>query len=267
MSHASRQGFSLVELSIVLVILGLLTGGILAGQSLIRAAELRAVSTEHGRFVTAAQTFRDKYFAIPGDFRDATRFWGWQSNSITDCITRSSATVNTATGVCDGDGDGSVRMNIGASPGIFSETFQFWRHLAMAGLVEGTYSGVSGANSAIHAVAANSPASRTGGYWLTGLRTNSSADEIAIFFGVTHGNMAQLGGLGIASPTAALFSPEEVWNIDTKMDDGRPGRGKVLALRYATCTTAAAGANTDFDATYLLTERGKTCAMEFPQAF
>lgn len=64
MSSLSRKrGFSLVELSIVLVILGLLTGGILAGQSLIRAAELRAVSTEYSRYATAVQSFRDKYFA------------------------------------------------------------------------------------------------------------------------------------------------------------------------------------------------------------
>ncbi|PZP83692.1 MAG: type II secretion system protein, partial [Azospirillum brasilense] len=57
------HGFSLVELSIVLVILGLLTGGILGGQSLIRAAELRTISTDANRYITAAQTFRDKYFA------------------------------------------------------------------------------------------------------------------------------------------------------------------------------------------------------------
>lgn len=59
-------GFSLVELSIVLVILGLLTGGILGGQSLIKAAELRAVTTELDAFQTATNTFRQKYFALPG---------------------------------------------------------------------------------------------------------------------------------------------------------------------------------------------------------
>ena len=70
-----RKGFSLVELSIVLVILGLLVGGVLSGQSLIRAAELRAATQEYQRYYTATQTFRDKYFAIPGDFNNAQAFW------------------------------------------------------------------------------------------------------------------------------------------------------------------------------------------------
>jgi Tfp pilus assembly protein FimT len=51
------NGFSSVELAIVLVILGLLVGGILAGQSLIRAAEIRGITTDMTRFNTATQTF------------------------------------------------------------------------------------------------------------------------------------------------------------------------------------------------------------------
>ena len=61
-----KRAFSLVELSIVLVILGLLVGSVLAGQSLIRAAELRSVATEYNKYVTASRTFRDRYFGLPG---------------------------------------------------------------------------------------------------------------------------------------------------------------------------------------------------------
>mgnify|MGYP001100732306 CR=1 FL=1 len=69
-----RIGFSLVELSIVLVILGLLVGGILGGKSLIKAAELRSISTEQAQWNTAIKAFRDKYFMLPGDMNNATSF-------------------------------------------------------------------------------------------------------------------------------------------------------------------------------------------------
>ena len=72
----NKKAFSLVELSIVLVILGLLVGGILSGQSLIRAAQLRSVTADYTRFVTAVNTFRDKYFALPGDMTNAQSVWG-----------------------------------------------------------------------------------------------------------------------------------------------------------------------------------------------
>ncbi len=93
----------------MLVILGLLTGGILAAQSLIRAAELRSVNTEYNRYITASQAFRDKYFALPGDFSSATRFWS-RMNGNADCVTNSSASrlnsgvwfINGATGTTIG---------------------------------------------------------------------------------------------------------------------------------------------------------------------
>ncbi len=99
------NGFSLVELSIVLVILGLLTGGILSGQNLIRAAELRAVTTEFSAYQTAVMTFKDKYFALPGDMRNATDFWGSAGGSgvIGDGC---EAGTPTGTQTCNGNGDG-----------------------------------------------------------------------------------------------------------------------------------------------------------------
>lgn len=81
---SQRNAFSLVELSIVLVILGLLVGGILAGQSLIRASELRAVTSEQARIVTAIQAFRDKYFALPGDMRNASTSGAYKPQPIAE---------------------------------------------------------------------------------------------------------------------------------------------------------------------------------------
>jgi prepilin-type N-terminal cleavage/methylation domain-containing protein len=66
------SAFSLVELSIVLVILGLLVGGVLSGQSLIRAAALRSVTNDYSRYSAAVNTFKDKYFPAPATAPVAT---------------------------------------------------------------------------------------------------------------------------------------------------------------------------------------------------
>src|SRR4051812_28937287 len=105
-----RAGFTLVELSIVLVILGLLVGGVLTGQSLIRAAELRAITTEQNRYVTATHTFRDKYFALPGDMTNATAYWGTSGN-----CPGLAAQGNTTPATCNGNGDGKISGNLNAT--------------------------------------------------------------------------------------------------------------------------------------------------------
>ncbi|MFM9890149.1 MAG: type II secretion system protein [Rickettsiales bacterium] len=243
-------GFSLVELSIVLVILGLLTGGILAGQSLIRAAQLRAVSTEYSRYATAVNTFKDKYFAIPGDMNSATQFWG-RLNGNADCVTNSSAAVNAAAGACDGNSDGLVNVAgyTAASAGVSGESFQFWRELALAGLIEGSYSGVDGPAGGYNIVAANSPPTKSGnGYW--GMRGDfGTLSGHPQYFDATYGNFYWF---------QAGFKPEEVWNIDTKLDDGKPATGIMINNSWAnTCTTAANSA--DKAAAYRLTETSLIC--------
>ena len=102
--HKNRpqQGFSLIELSIVLVIIGLLTGGILTGQSLIRASEVRSVATEVAKYRTAVMSFRDQYKALPGDMKNATTFWG----SMTNCGAASPSGTGTQT--CNGNNDRDI---------------------------------------------------------------------------------------------------------------------------------------------------------------
>src|SRR6201999_1632157 len=65
--RTSEQGFTLIELSIVLVIIGLIVGGVLVGQDLIRAAAVRAQISQIEKYQTAVNTFRGKYGGLPGD--------------------------------------------------------------------------------------------------------------------------------------------------------------------------------------------------------
>ncbi len=219
-----KKAFSLVELSIVLVILGLLVGGILAGQSLIRASELRSVSVEQGKFVTTMGAFRDKYFAIPGDFKLATSFWP----AAAACPGISSTA---AAGVCNGDGNGSLWGGSATS----NEVFGFWEHLAYAGLVEGTYSGNPNTNTVTDEttlIGTNVPRSKVNNAgWTAYYPGDSVPVSGTIWFDGVYSNALVFGAQASSWMTlAAALKPEEAWNIDTKMDDGRPALGKVRTL-------------------------------------
>lgn len=253
-----QKGFSLVELSIVLVILGLLVGGILAGKSLIRAAELRAIGSEYQKHLVAAHAFRDKYFSIPGDMADATKFWGRLVNAA-HCMTNSSASVVT-TGVCDGNGNRTLELANAASES--AEVHQYWRHLAAAGLIEGSYTGLAGSGSQLHMQADNVPASKfPSGYWgmryIAGEYAGSST-----MYQATFGNYLAMGGLSATSAVGTiLLKPEETWNIDTKLDDGLPGRGKMVVYDWTNCTDA--GTQSDYTSGYDLDYNAVACSLIF----
>ena len=71
----TKLGFSLVELSIVIVIIGILVGGIAGLQSYIRNAEIKNMLTESKVFISAFNQFQTRYKAPPGDFINASGIW------------------------------------------------------------------------------------------------------------------------------------------------------------------------------------------------
>ena|SRR3990167_1004003 len=256
-----KNGFSLVELSIVLVILGLLVGGILAGQSLIRAAELRAVSTEYQRYVTALSAFRDKYFQIPGDMNNAVSFWG-------AAATCPSISATAAAGVCNGDADGMVENSATSS----NEIFGLWEHLAYAGLVEGSYSGAPSSatySDTFATLGTNVPRSKmnNAGWTLWYIAPITAAASTTYFEG-SYGNMLNFGGTGGSLTTAPLLKPEEAWNIDTKNDDGKPATGRIVtyesqgaAASTTSCSDLDPGVGSMAASNYALANTGLYCTL------
>lgn len=207
-----QRGFTLVELSIVLVILGLLVGGVLSGQSLIRAAELRSILTEKDKHVVALNAFRDKYLAVAGDMPNAFRFWG------TDCGTD---TTDTSTG-CNGNGNGQVNLQVG-------ETLKAWEHLSRAGLVEGSYDGTGSGSvfggGLINMAETSIPKSKfPSGYW-----NIIHSGETAHAGNSTSSLSLQIGGLATAPNIGVLpgLTLGEALNTDTKADDGRANTGSI----------------------------------------
>ncbi len=250
----SCNAFSLVELSIVLVILGLLVGGVLSGQSLIRAAELRSVTASYNNYATAVRAFQDKYFALPGDIANITQFWGSAGGTGADtaCYTaQTAAAINT----CNGNGDGAIRD----SAFTFSERFTVWKHLSNAGLIEGNYTGVSAGAPGSYTVVpgSNAPAAKlANGYFDIVYVLNAPAFNFAgSIFNV---NVVAIYG---TSSSFGILKPEEAWNIDTKMDDGNPVYGKAFATKKTgsvgtDCTTSDADS-----ATYDFTQTGRNCVL------
>lgn len=266
----NSTGFSLVELSIVLVILGLLAGGILGGQSLIRAAELRSVLSEYESHITALNTFQGKYFALPGDMSTATRFWPPAANCP------GNATQGTTDGsTCDGNGNGRIESTqdisgvAGANPDS-NEWFRAWQHMANAGLVTGTYQGVRGSGSAQHAIPGwNVPQSKMSGagWTLSHVGNDPGLNGDEGWFALNYGHTLAFGAQHDEWETIGpAIAPEEAWNIDMKVDDGSPGRGKVIALSIGLCTTTS-NRNAAETAEYLLSSSAKACALDFRNIF
>jgi len=120
---ARREGgFSLVEVAIVLVIIGLLLGGILKGQEMINSARARHLADLTTDIPAAYFGFIDRYRNVPGD---------WNA-----------AKASTAIGVpVNGGGNDNGRIDNPPGGDTFKEPNALWEHLAAAGFLEGAYTG------------------------------------------------------------------------------------------------------------------------------
>ena len=216
-----RNAFSLVELSIVLVILGLLTGGILTGQSLIRSAELRKVLTQSQNYQTAMLTFREKYFALPGDMTNAQNFWGVADADAAWCWT----TPSTGTETCNGNGDGQLQLSyVAVSYNL--EGKRFWHHLANAGMITGQYTGQSNPAAPLGSGTVFSVLS--GDYWSSGIEGVS--DNTLMMCMQQESTFTSCGG------SIDGFGADEAYGMDVKTDDGQADTG---VFRAADCIASA----------------------------
>ncbi|WP_374404365.1 prepilin-type N-terminal cleavage/methylation domain-containing protein [Niveibacterium sp.] len=117
-----QAGFTLVEIAIVLVIIGLLLGGVLKGQELIESAKVKNIAQDMRAISVAVLTYQDKYRALPGDDTKAggtTGRWGTGACSVTGA----------GNGVIDGDPF--------AAKDSSTEPICAWEHLRRAGLLTG----------------------------------------------------------------------------------------------------------------------------------
>lgn len=222
----NRKGFTLVELAIVIVIIGLIVGGVLVGQDMIGAAEIRSTIAQIQSYDSAKNTFKDKYGMLPGDGRNLGDF-GFTPGT-------------NAEGISDGDG----RLEgCGADEFILGcETALYWMNMSEANLIGfapefGTGDEDTAFDNSADAEEDYLPEISIGSgnflhaYGLNGLN----------YYLLANISVANDGSSGVTSADAV--SPIQAENIDRKMDDGRPNAGSVRATDdIDTVNAADAGA-------------------------
>lgn len=229
-AQQNRDGFTLIEISIVLVIIGLIVGGILTGQDLINVAAIRAQISQIEKYQTAVRTFQGKYGYLPGDIPNpyASQF-GFQSRG-----------TNTA----EGDGNGIIESNCGDVAGTHNGSWEgcgelavFWEDLSTARLIDTTIFGVDTAGNGYPAISAHfqnvTPTSTPNiTQWLPAAKIGNSnyvylySQSATNYFTVS--TVTQIGW-NIQSSSNPGLTAQQAYNIDNKVDDGLPQSGNVTA--------------------------------------
>jgi prepilin-type N-terminal cleavage/methylation domain-containing protein len=218
----NEKGFTLVELSIVIVIIGLIVAAVSAGQSLVRQAKIKSITTDKDVYFSAIRAFELEYGALPGDIANAKTFWP-------------------ALSYTGGDGDKKI---IGQTEGAYA-----WQQLQLAGLINnGSYNGVY-VNAEVPGINVGKASfSIDTGFLLFafGINLNWWGYSNAAVYGLYYPVVMGFGKVSLADgynvPYAALLAGE-AYAIDNKFDDGLPNKGEIFAdngydTGVSTCTNA-----------------------------
>lgn len=220
----SKSGFTLVELAIVLVIIGLIVVAVFQGQALVEQANIRSLIRQVNQINTAMATFKSKYgdTALPGDFRMAEEF-GLCPNGICGNTISSSGNKN-------GDGNGILeskdKLGTARVGNYNGEVANFWPEITNAGLLEGSYTQKDSdcTGMVCNKVGESYPTAKVG----TGILVVSDTRVLNIIMGI----VGEIKG-SIFNNTEDLgtdLTAEQSLSIDTKLDDGLPTTGDMLVF-------------------------------------
>jgi len=226
-SNRTQSGFTLVELAIVLVVVGLIISGVLRGEELLRNVRVTMTIRQVRSFRAATINFYSMYDALPGDMRSApSRLPNCNSNSY--CMSGDgNGVVGTIT-----SGTANTQYGINA-PKV--ETSMFFKHLALAHYISSVKAGANPASDPQWGEIY--PAAKLrGGYNVLHMNEGTLSGKpikTGLFLRLQNslGNnaFASPGGCTVAPCPFEAVSPREAWQIDTKMDDGLPEGGLVYA--------------------------------------
>ena len=250
---SKKSAFSLIELSIVLIIIGLLIAGITCGASLIKSSELRSIMGEARGYAVAVNSFFTQYDQYPGD---------------------ASVRVGNASAF-DGDRDNKIEyVNDATTP--MSEGLDAWFDLKDIGAIDLALTPITVANPAINAKVpvTDIPGSKIKGAGWAFDYHNLSLQNVVVLTGTTEAWVATKDLVNSATPAATtdnlsteIISAPDAFSIDSKIDDGKANSGNVQAINN-TAADATACTNkhltTSAPAEYRVANGAKkTCALTF----
>jgi len=197
-----NNAFSLVEMSVVLIIIGILVASATAAGKMIANSKLRKVVQKFEQYNAATNSFYGVYGKLPGDLDIASKYW-------TSCVTVGS-------NPCDGDGDNVLDRGY--------EDLRFWHHLTLSKILPGNYPGSNASGDADENRAGeNVPASIFQGGCYT-------ARSVAEGFGKAYNAGILIGKEQSGSICKnAIFLAKEAEFIDFKLDNGIPNTGKIMS--------------------------------------
>lgn len=207
--NKESDGFTLVELAIVLVIVGLLVAGILKGSEMIHNAQMQETISQYESFLGAHHSFKQIYGSIPGDMVNAT-------NRLVGC--------NAGNNCANGDGNGILGNRLGNGGGATTgsaENALYWKHMALSELIGGINKSASILPGDVN-FGESHPATPLGYGW-NAIMTDLSG--IGDYGG--QGVIVQISGIPDGNATA--LTPQEGAYLDRQVDDGNPNSGGVTA--------------------------------------
>lgn len=218
------RGFTLVELSIVLVIIGLVIGGVLFGREMVKNAEMRRFMSNHEELETAINTFKGKYNALPGDFDNATTIWG-EANS-----TCNFTTAGTGTQTCNGNGNTLIDFGNQHYP----ENILMWEHLGNALMIAGEFTGAADTSCSVGSNCVNTDNSPLIGIDEAIARVYFHTGSAVLSKRASRHIMWVIGNDGAGNAVRDNFTPEFQLELDNKYDDGYVNSGFISHMSGST---------------------------------
>ncbi len=210
------KGFSMVEMAVVIASVAAIVVVASSGVSLVKKARLGDILKDISAFYEAIEQFDEQYGALPGDTADVSAF----------------------SGAVAGNGDGSINTA--------TESLEFWKHLAKAGLIEGQYNGTS---TYVPGIGVPKSSVKSGGYNAIDPTTLTNVPSQAI--------VVELAGFSASANNLAILHPEDAKAIDEKADDGDPDTGIIRA------SGSGSGGNCVASGAYNLTNDTISCRLQF----